>query len=99
MLLLLMLGMLAYGLYFLATHSAAQLAANAARASVAGITDAERERLAKDAVSMELKGHPIFIDTSKVVVHVGPILSDPSSYRVAVTYDAEQLPIWNMSPF
>lgn len=98
-LLLLMFGMLAYGLYFLAAHSAAQLAANAARASVAGITDVERENLAKEAVARELKGHPLFVDASKIVVNVGPMSSDPSSYRVAVTYDAEQLPIWNMSPF
>ena len=98
-LMLLMFGILAYGLYFLAAHSAAQLAANAARASVAGITDAEREKLAKDAVSIELKSHPLFVDSSKIVVTVGPVSADPSSYRVAVTYDAEGLPIWNMSPF
>ena len=98
-LLLMMFGTMAYGLYFLAAHSAAQLAANAARASVAGITDAEREKLAKAAVSTELKPHPLFVDTSKIVVTVGSVASDPSAYRVAVTYDAEGLPIWNMSPF
>ena len=96
---LLMFEILAYGLYLLAAHSAAQLAANAARASVAGITDAEREKLAKDAVSIELKSHPLFVDNSKIVVTAGPVIADPSPYRVAVTYDAERLPIWNMSPF
>ena len=95
---LLMFGMIAYGLYFLAAHSAAQIAANAARASVAGITDAEREKLAKDSVAFELKSHPLFLDPSKIVVTAGRVATDASSYRVAVMYDVERLPIWNLSP-
>jgi Flp pilus assembly protein TadG len=95
----LLLGILAYGLYFLAAHSAAQIAANAARASVAGITDAERERLARDAVALDLKSHPLFQDHSKLVVTAGRVPTDPTSFRVAVTYDAERLPIWNLSSF
>lgn len=98
-LLLLLLGILAYGLYFFAAHSAAHIAANAARASVAGISDAEREMLARNAVADELKSHPIFLAPSKVVVSAGRISADPTSYRVAITVDAEQLPIWNLSPF
>ena len=98
-LLLLLLGILAYGLYFLAAHSAAQIAANAARASVAGITDAEREKLARNAVALELKSHPLFLDHTTVVVTAGRVPTDPTSYRVAVTYDAERLPIWNLSSF
>ena len=98
-LLLLLLGSIAYGLYFLAAHSAAQIAANAARASVAGITDAEREKLARNAVALELQSHPLFLDHTTVVVTAGRVPTDPTAYRVAITYDAERLPIWNFSSF
>ena len=98
-LLLLLLGSIAYGLYFLAAHSVAQIAANAARATVAGITDAEREKLARNAVALELKSHPLFLDHTTVVVTAGRVPTDPTSYRVAVTYDAKLLPIWNLSSF
>ena len=43
-----MLGILAYGIYFGAVHSAAQLAADAARASVAGLSDDERAAIANE---------------------------------------------------
>ncbi len=49
--LVLMLGILAYGIYFAAAHSTAQLAADAARASVAGLNDVERANLAKASVA------------------------------------------------
>ena len=44
---LLMMGMIAYGIYFGAVHSVQQLAADAARASVAGLDESERIWLAE----------------------------------------------------
>ena len=43
--LMMLCGMLAYGLYFGAAHSLQQLAADAARISIAGLDGAERDRL------------------------------------------------------
>lgn len=48
---LLMFGMAAYGIYFGAGHSVQQLAADAARVAVAGLTSQERQTLATDYVA------------------------------------------------
>lgn len=47
----LLLGILGYGRYFLLAHSVQQVANDAARATVAGLTDTERETLADQAVA------------------------------------------------
>jgi len=52
----LLFGILSYGQYFLLAHSVQGLANDAARATVAGLTTAERARLVADTVSAELPG-------------------------------------------
>jgi len=54
LLMLILLGMLAYGQYFLIAHSAQQLANDAARATIAGMSTAERLALANAALAREL---------------------------------------------
>ncbi|MDG5489338.1 TadE/TadG family type IV pilus assembly protein [Sphingomonas sp. BGYR3] len=48
---LLLMGMLGYGQYFLLAHNAQQLANDAARASIAGMTASERAMLANESVT------------------------------------------------
>lgn len=97
--LVVMLGILAYGIYFAAAHSTAQLAAEAARASVAGLTDAERSNLARTSVTANLANYGVLIDPSKVTVEAAPVASDVTEFRVAVRYQAHDLPIWSFAPF
>lgn len=52
-LVLLMFGLLAYGQYFLLAHSTQQLANDAARATIAGLSSAERLTLAQASVNRE----------------------------------------------
>lgn len=95
----LMLGILAYGIYFAAAHSTAQLAADAARASVAGLTDSERSSIARASVASNLGHYAILLDSTKVVVDAAVVPTDATEFRVAVRYDASTLPIWSFAPF
>lgn len=95
-LLVFMLGILAYGIYIGAAHSAAQLAADAARASVAGLSDDERKTLAEQHVSTNATEY-VLLDPKKVEVEAGTLASDANQFRVAVRYDARSLPIWGFA--
>lgn len=94
----LMLGILAYGIYLGAVHSTAQLAADAARASVAGLTDAERTAIALQQITSSARSYPL-IDRTGLVASAAPLEGDPTSFQVTVAYDARTLPIWNFAPF
>ena len=82
---LMMLGMLGYGIYFGAAHSIQQLTADAARTAIAGLDESERRSLAQ-----------AFIDASKLTVDVQDSAADGSQFVVGVSYDARDLPIWNL---
>jgi Flp pilus assembly protein TadG len=90
---LIMLGTLCYGLYFGAAHSVQSLAAEAARASIAGMTPDERAALARASIEDSLPNYTL-VDGSKVAVAVGPNASDADLFDVSITYDASALPIW-----
>ena len=91
--LMLLLGILCYGMYFGACHSVSQLAADAARASVAGLSQTERQAIAMDHVSRNVGGYPL-LDLKKLSVVAAPVVNDTSSYRVTVTFNASDLPLW-----
>lgn len=94
--LLIVLGLLVYGMYLGSVHSVEQLAADAARASVAGLTDAERVEIATSHVATNTGDYPL-LDVAKVSVVAGPSPVDPTQFRVSVRFDASDLPIWMMS--
>jgi Flp pilus assembly protein TadG len=94
--LLIVLGILTYGIYLGSVHSVEQLAADAARASVAGLSDGERVQIAKQHVTTNADGYPL-LNASKIAVEAGPSPLDSSQFRVLVRFDASDLPIWVMS--
>lgn len=49
-----MIGIIAYGQYFLIAHSVQQLANDAARATIAGLNSTERDALAQQSLNAEL---------------------------------------------
>jgi Flp pilus assembly protein TadG len=93
---MIVLGILAYGIYFGAAHGVSQLAADAARASVAGLSDTERSTLAKDHVERNA-GDFLLLSPEKIAVAAAASPNDANQFRVIVTYDAGSLPIWFMS--
>jgi Flp pilus assembly protein TadG len=95
--LLLLTGMSAYALYFGCVHSVQQLAADAARVSVAGLTLSERNSLVRDYLDQNAAGY-MLIDRDRLEVLIGDKAGEGSQYQVTLAYDASALPIWNLYP-
>ena len=94
-LLLLGTGMLAYAIYFGAAHSVQQLAADAARTSIAGLSDSERKTLVGAFLDANADGY-VLIDRSALSYAVAASPADPAEYSVTLSYNAAALPIWNL---
>lgn len=95
--LLMLTGMLAYGLYFGVAHSLQQLAADAARIAIAGIDEAERNALVGTYLDQHA-GSYMLIDRDFLTFTIGDDPEDPTQYSVVLRYDAAELPIWNLYP-
>ncbi|MBO9590390.1 TadE family protein [Devosia sp.] len=95
--LMMLCGMLAYGLYFGAAHSLQQLAADAARISIAGLDSAERDSLVGNYLDRHA-GDYMLLNRQYLTYAIGDDPGDPTQYRVALRYDAVELPIWNLYP-
>jgi Flp pilus assembly protein TadG len=92
---LMIVGMLAYGIYFGAANSVQQIAADAARTSIAGLNATERNTLVTAFIENNA-GDYVFIDPDEVDFSIGDDVGDPNQYKVTITYDASQLPIWTL---
>ena len=90
---LVLLGMLGYGQYFLLAHSAQQLANDAARATVAGLSDTERQTLARASVTRELTALPEF---GRYAV-VTDVTEAAQLVTVRVRIDASTMPLMRMA--
>lgn len=84
--LLLLFGIVVYGHAFGVYHGVQQLAAEAARASVAGLDDAERERLARAHVERSLRAYA-FLEPSKLTVRTATTGAPAPSFEVTIGYD------------
>lgn len=95
--LLLVLGALAYGIYFGAAHAVQQLAADAARAAVAGLSADERTALATAFIANNGAAY-VLLDPERLTLDAAPSPADPDQFLVSLSYDATALPIWNLYP-
>ena len=92
---LIMFGIIAYGIFFGAANSVQQLAADAARASVAGLGEDERIQLAQRFIDLNTTNYPL-LQSQMIRVRVAGSAADANQFDVSVEYDATQLPIWNL---
>ncbi|WP_375465407.1 TadE/TadG family type IV pilus assembly protein [uncultured Methylobacterium sp.] len=90
LLLLLFAGILSFGVYLGAAHTLREIAAEAARASLAGLTDAERAALAQAVVQRSLASGSMF-RAGSVGVQVGTSAADAAVYTVTLSYDTSVL--------
>ncbi|MBN9320465.1 MAG: pilus assembly protein [Caulobacterales bacterium] len=90
MLVVLLIGILSYGGYFWLSHSLQQLANDAARVAIGGLTQTERQQLASQAMTSELTDYP-FMKAQDVTATV---TGDDQVLSVAVAYDATKAPFW-----
>ena len=93
LLLLLLLGIVAYGGYFLMAHSVQQLANDAARAALPGLSDSERKQLATQSLSNELPTYS-FLDPR--LVQLG-YADQAQVMTVNIAYDASGSPFWALN--
>ena len=96
-LILLLFGMVAYGIYLGASHSVQQIAADAARTAVAGLDENERISLADSYIEHNADDYP-FVDRSKLALDIKDNPADTNEFTVAISYDARDLPIWDLLP-
>jgi Flp pilus assembly protein TadG len=86
-----LLGMMFYGMYFAAAHSVQELAADAARASVAGLSTSERQKIVADYVAGS-SGNYLLLRAADVVASGEPHAGDPLRFDVTVQVAASNLP-------
>lgn len=94
-----MFTMIAWGLYLGALHSVQQIAADTARAAVAGLSATERNALASAYIGSMRPGEFALINQKKLNVLVEDDKLRPNQFTVKLTYDASDLPIWNLITF
>lgn len=93
---LMMMGILVFGIYFGMVHALQQLAAEAARASVAGLSEQERSALARQYVDRSVQAYA-FLEPAKLTVITQPNATQSNLYEVKLSYDASSSPIWSLN--
>lgn len=89
---LLLIGMVVYGGWMWMAQGVQTLAAEGARAAIAGIDGNERATLARSAVADSLDGTILTPDAVQIAV-----ASDAGAIRVTVSYDASEHPLMALS--
>ncbi len=88
-----MFGIVIYGAYLAVVHGVQQLAAEAARSSVAGLNDEERGALAQSYVVANVQSYPL-IERDRLTVRAGSAADNAGVYVVTVSYDASGMFIY-----
>jgi Flp pilus assembly protein TadG len=69
------------------------LAAEAARASIAGLSDSERSQIVSSFVTANVSSYA-FLDPTRISATSATLSTNPSTYQVALTYDMSGLFIY-----
>jgi Flp pilus assembly protein TadG len=93
----LVFGIVIFGSYLAVVHGLQQLAAEAARSSIAGMSASERSSIATSYVSTNVGTYPL-ITANQVSVNAATSPSDPNVFVVTVTYNASGMFIYSL-PF
>ena len=96
--LLIVFGIIVYGSYLSVVHGVQQLAAEAARSSVAGLNEGERSTLANSYVTGNVNSYPL-IDPAHLTVNAATSASDANVFIVTVNYDASGMFIYSLPTF
>jgi Flp pilus assembly protein TadG len=89
---LLLLGMVAYGIYFSAVSSLQELTADAARASVAGLSATERQTIVSTYVTQSSPNYRL-LSRHPITVTATPFPGDATRYTVTLQTDISSLPL------
>jgi Flp pilus assembly protein TadG len=89
-------GIVIYGSYLAVVHGVQQLAAEVARASIAGLSESERVSLAQTYVTANVGAYPLI---SPNLLTVNATLSGTNVFVVTVSYNASQMFIYSLPAF
>ena len=98
LLLAMVFGIIMFGSYLAVIHGVQQLAAEAARTSIGGLSDTERGDLARNYVTAHASAYPL-ITPAHVSVNAAASPSDANVFVVTVNYDASSLFIYSLPAF
>lgn len=90
-----LLGIVSYGGYFWLSHSVQELASDAARAALPGLTAAERQSLAQAQLNSDIGSYGILDKSVIATTYSG----DTNGYTVSVSYDASNSGFWAAAGF
>jgi Flp pilus assembly protein TadG len=93
--LVLLLGLIAFGSYLGIVHGIQQLTAEAARASIAGLSDAERLSLAQSNIATNVGSYPM-LSADRLTVQSAGTDTATGTFKVTVQYDASNMFIFNL---
>jgi len=93
----LVFGIVVFGSYLAVVHGLQQLAAEAARSSIAGMSASERTSLATSYVSSNIGTYPL-IAPANVSVTAATSTTDPNVFVVSVSYNAAGMFLFSL-PF
>lgn len=96
--LMLVFGIVMYGSYLAVVHGVQQLAAEAARSSVAGLSESERRTLANAYVTGNVAAYPLIMP-AHLTVTAATSASDANVFVVTVNYDASNMFIYTLPSF
>jgi Flp pilus assembly protein TadG len=96
--LIVLFGIIAYGSYLAMVHGLQQLTAEAARASVGGLSDSERLSLAKSDIGSNVGTYPL-LTPGRLTIISAATDSGTGTFTVTVKYDASDMFIFNMPQF
>ncbi|TCM47420.1 Flp pilus assembly protein TadG [Rhizobium sp. PP-F2F-G48] len=91
--------MVGWGFYLGACHSLQQIAADTARSAVAGLSATERTTLATGYATSQATAGYALINQARLTVQVADDAAVANQFTVKLTYDASDLPIWNLMTF
>lgn len=95
--LFILFGLIVFGIYLGASHSVQQIAASAARASIAGLDASERTELAETYIDHNAGDFPLIVP-AYLSVSSEAHDAGPDTFRITVSYDTSHLPIWDLFP-
>lgn len=100
LLLSIMFGIVAFGFQFATRIALSYAVAEGGRSAVAGLTSAERQQRAEDAINRVLTSFSPLVDPSKAMIDVSSEgeTADGEVIRIAITYDDDRFDIFPFLP-
>ncbi len=96
--LMIVFGIITFGAYLSVVHSVQQLAAEAARAAIGGLSDVERVTLAEANIRSHVRAY-VLIEPDKLVVEQATTDALTATFSVRLRYDAAGMFIFQLPSF